>query len=91
MTASPTAAARPRWRLPWLVALCVFLGLAAFYLWAEHRAHLLGALPYLLFLLCPLIHLLGHRGGHAHGSGAPDSAQRHGDPCEGEKVKRDAP
>jgi len=49
------------------VALCGFLSLAAVYLWLEHRAHLLGALPYVLLLACPLMHLFMHRG-HGHGS-----------------------
>ena len=39
-----------------------FLAIAAFFLWEEHRAHLLGILPYVLLLLCPLLHLL--HGGH---------------------------
>lgn len=47
----------------------VFLGFAAvalFFLWEEHKAHLLGALPYLLLLACPLMHLFhgGHGGNH---------------------------
>jgi hypothetical protein len=37
---------------------------AAWYLWAEHRAHLLGALPYLILLACPLMHVFMHRGHH---------------------------
>ena len=46
----------------------VFLGFAAiavFFLWEEHKAHLLGALPYVLLLLCPLLHMFhgGHGGG----------------------------
>jgi hypothetical protein len=45
-----------------------FLAVAAFFLWTEHRAHVLGALPYLLFLACPLMHLFHHHGhGHHHG------------------------
>jgi Protein of unknown function (DUF2933) len=43
----------------------VFLGFAAiavFFLWEEHKAHILGILPYALFLLCPLLHLF--HGGH---------------------------
>ena len=43
----------------------VFLGFAAiavFFLWEEHKAHLLGALPYVLLLLCPLLHMF--HGGH---------------------------
>jgi hypothetical protein len=43
-----------------------FLAIAAFFLISEHRAHVLGALPYVLLLLCPVLHLLMHRG---HGSG----------------------
>jgi hypothetical protein len=57
-----------RFRLPVSFAACVFLAIAAFFLWTEHRAHLLGALPYLLLLACPLIHLLMHRGHGGHGS-----------------------
>ena len=43
------------------------LGIISFFLWTEHRAHLLGALPLLLLLaVCPLMHLFMHRG-HHHG------------------------
>lgn len=42
-----------------------FLLAAGFFLLTEHRAHVLGALPYLLLLACPLMHLFGH--GHGHG------------------------
>jgi hypothetical protein len=44
-----------------------FLAVALFFLWTEHRAHLLGALPYLIFLACPLMHLFHHGHGHHHG------------------------
>lgn len=53
----------------------VFLGFAAiagFFLWEEHKAHILGALPYALLLLCPLMHLFhgghGDHGGDQHGN-----------------------
>ena len=52
------------------IALCVFLAIAAFFLWVEHRAHVLGVLPWLLVAACPLLHLFVHRdghGGHHHG------------------------
>jgi hypothetical protein len=46
-------------------AVCGFVAVAAFLLWTEHRAHLLGVLPYLLLLACPVFDLLMHRGqGH---------------------------
>ncbi len=40
-----------------------FAAIAAFYLITEHRAHVLGALPFAIFLLCPLLHMF-HHGGH---------------------------
>ena len=43
-----------------------FLAIAAFFLLTEHRAHLLGWLPFILLALCPLMHFFGH-GGHGHG------------------------
>ena len=58
-------------RIPWWLGLCLFLAIAVFFLWEEHRAHILGALPYVLLLLCPVFHLFVHRG-HDHG------ADRHG-------------
>jgi len=53
------------WRSPTGFVLAAFLGIAAFFLWQEHRAHLLGILPYVLLLLCPIFHLL-HRGHGGH-------------------------
>lgn len=59
--------ASPRWWAEKL-ALTTFLGLGAYYLVAEHRAHVFGILPYAVLLLCPLMHLFMHRG-HRHGGG----------------------
>lgn len=63
--------------IPYWLGACVFLAVTAFFLWEEHRAHLLGAVPYLLLLLCPIVHLFMHRGhgGHGHHSspGARDT------------------
>jgi Protein of unknown function (DUF2933) len=61
---------RSWWRSRSGLALLGFLAIAGFYLVTEHRAHLFGALPFLLLLACPLMHFLhrGHGGGHAgHG------------------------
>lgn len=50
-----------------------FLAVAAYFLWTEHQAHLMGALPYLLLLACPLMHLFHHgHGGHGHRHGQHD-------------------
>jgi len=56
------------WRSRAALGLLVMGAVAAWYLWAEHRAHLLGALPYLILLACPLMHVFMHRGhgGHHH-------------------------
>lgn len=54
-----------------------FLAVAAFFLWTEHRAHVLGVLPYLLFLACPLMHLFHHHG-HGHGGGDAPPAKPDG-------------
>ena len=59
-------------RMPWSLAACVFLAIAGFFLWQEHRAHLLGVVPYTLLLLCPLMHVFMH---HGHGRGSEDSHQ----------------
>ena len=61
--------ARPWWRTRSGVVLCGFLLIAAFYLLTEHTAHVFGALPFLLILACPLMHLFMHRGHGGHGSG----------------------
>ena len=53
-------------RIPLWLGFCVFLAIALFFLWEEHSAHILGAIPYVLLLLCPLMHFFMHRG---HGSG----------------------
>lgn len=52
----------------WRWILFAFGAMAIVLLWQEHRAHLLGILPYLFLLSCPLLHLLHHRG-HRHGGG----------------------
>lgn len=56
-------------------AWIVFAAVAAFYLWTEHQAHLLGVLPFLLILACPLMHLFMHHGhgrGHGKDEGGPN-------------------
>jgi hypothetical protein len=59
--------AKPFLRTPAGIALLAFLAVAAFFLWTEHRAHLLGVLPWLLLAACPLMHLFMHGGHGGHG------------------------
>ena len=56
-----------------------FLAVAGSFLFTEHRAHVLGILPYLLLLACPLMHLFMH-----HGHGNHDQHTHHNDTSEGE-------
>ena len=53
----------PWWRSGRGLATLSLAVVAAFYLLMEHTAHVFGALPYLLLLACPLLHLFQH-GGH---------------------------
>ena len=50
------------------VVACVVVAVIGFLLLTGHRAHLFGALPYLLLLACPLMHNFMHGGhrDHAH-------------------------
>ncbi len=48
------------------VALGGFVAVAAYFLWTEHRAHVIQFLPWVLLAMCPLMHLFMH-GGHDHG------------------------
>ncbi len=51
------------------VAFLALVMAGGYFLWAEHRAHLLAALPYMIFLLCPLMHIFMH---HNHGDHPKD-------------------
>ena len=72
-----------------LLATAGFLLIVAFFLTTEHRAHLFGALPYLLLLACPFLHAFAH-GGHGHGgeSGqAPAGPTGTRDPHQGRRTE----
>ncbi len=81
MTLRPGRPRRARQRhLPYWVAFLSFAAIAVFFLWAEHRAHLLGALPYILLLLAVVVHIL-HRG--LREPSEPRSASRRADDSSG--------
>ncbi|WP_443701101.1 DUF2933 domain-containing protein [Pseudomonas sp.] len=55
------------WRSKPGIALGMLLVIVLFYLAREHYGHMLGLLPYMILLLCPLMHFFGHHhGGHSH-------------------------
>lgn len=44
------------------IALAFFGAGAAYFLLTEHLAHTIQALPWVILLLCPLMHVFMHRG-----------------------------
>jgi uncharacterized membrane protein YgcG len=82
MTPLPPAS-RSRWySLPLVIGFAAFAAIGGFFLYTEHKAHLFGALPWLLILLCPLMHVFMHgrhgsHGGHG-GHSAPGGQGDHG-------------
>ncbi|WP_081268204.1 DUF2933 domain-containing protein [Variovorax paradoxus] len=65
----------PFWRSRYAIGLVIMGAIATYFLLSEHRAHFLGALPLLLLLSCPLVHVFMHRGHGGHGDG---HAHHHG-------------
>lgn len=51
------------WRSRTGVAFIIIGSVTGYFLVTEHWAHFMGALPYLLLLACPLMHVFMH-GGH---------------------------
>jgi hypothetical protein len=56
-------------RLTWVLLGLIAIG--GFFLVTGHTAHVFGALPFLVFLLCPLMMFFMMRGGHG-GPGGHD-------------------
>lgn len=52
-------------RTPLGWAITVSIAALGLYLFVAHTGHVISALPYLLLMACPLMHLFGH--GHHHG------------------------
>ena len=51
------------------LATLVLIGAALYFLLVEHGAHTLPYLPFLIILMCPLMHLFMHKGHGSHGHG----------------------
>lgn len=56
------------WRSRYGLGLLVFGVAATYFLVTEHRAHFFGALPFLLLLACPVMHIFMHGGHGRHGA-----------------------
>ena len=57
------------WGSRYSVGLLILGVIALYFLLTEHRAHFFLALPFLLLLACPLMHIFMHHGHGGHGSG----------------------
>lgn len=77
---NPQDGERSFWRSPGGIGLLIVALVGGFFLLTEHRAHLLGWLPFILILACPLMHVFmhhGHGGKHSgHGPSGGDHEQR---------------
>jgi len=63
------------WSSRYAIGLIVIGAIAGYFLLTEHLAHVVGALPLLLLLACPLMHVFMHHGhgGHGHHHGGRTS------------------
>lgn len=55
------------------LASCIFLIFIAYFLLTEHMAHVYQALPWLIFLACPFMHIFMHHGHGGHRSHHKDN------------------
>lgn len=67
------------WLSPTYIVLFGFLVVIGFFLITEHGAHLLGILPWLILLACPLMHIF-HGHGHHHGGDSDDNDKKNQTP-----------
>lgn len=68
--------APPFWKSRVGIASIMLAVIGLFYLVREHYGHTFQILPYLILLLCPLMHLFGHHhGAHSHRGNDTDTAK----------------
>jgi hypothetical protein len=73
------AAPRSFWSSRTFFVSLVFLGMVVALLFTEHRAHVLGFLPFLFVLACPLLHFTMHGGHGSHGGNGSREGDSRGD------------
>ena len=76
------------WRSRYALGLVVIGAAALYFLLTEHRAHFFSALPLLILLACPLMHVFMHgghggHGGHGDDQGSGAKASRDGEATHG--------
>ncbi|HDI1215459.1 MULTISPECIES: DUF2933 domain-containing protein [Aeromonas] len=80
------------WRSRTGVAFIIIGSVAGYFLVTEHWAHFMGALPYLLLLACPLMHVFMH-GGHGGHGGHGDNHENgdHGSDEKKQNIQKSSP
>lgn len=79
----------PFWLTPKGLSALGLIGAASYFLLMEHRAHLVQWLPFLILLLCPLMHLFMHHGhGHGHDGRDGDPHRQHSEAAEKKAYRR---
>lgn len=58
------------WYTPKGMVILVLVSFAGFILFREHQSHILQNLPYIILLLCPLMHIFMHGSHESHGEHA---------------------
>ena len=68
MNTTPTLLSKVN-NLSWTHIILIGLSLGGgYFLWDRYQAQLISFLPYLILLLCPLMHIFMHRGHKGHGN-----------------------
>jgi len=76
------------WGSRYSIGLIVVGAVAGYFLLTEHRAHFFGALPFLLLLACPLMHVFMH---HGHGHHPGGNGAQNGPPADTQKPEPQKP
>jgi hypothetical protein len=77
------------WWSPKGLAALGLIGAVSYFLLMEHRQHVFVFLPFLIFLLCPLMHIFMHggHGGHSEkGQGGEDTPKVMSDGSDAERA-----
>ena len=75
---NPQTPPSSRWRSPLGIFMLAAGAIGIYYLLTSHLTHVAQAIPYLVLLACPLMHMFHGHGGH--GQGSHGSERPHGVP-----------
>jgi hypothetical protein len=76
---NPQGSPSSRWRSPLGIFMLAAGAIGIYYLLTSHLTHVAQAIPYLVLLACPLMHMFHGHGGHGHGSHGSHGSERPGE------------